>query len=366
MPQSLIGRNKAELETPFLSLDIEAFERNIAAFATAVQAHGKAWRPHSKGHKSPIVAWKQIAAGALGITCAKLGEAEVLASSGLQDLLIANMLVGERRCERLAALCRLADPIVCCDHYAQAEPLSAICHRRGVRCRCLVDVNIGMNRTGIRPGSDALELAQAIDRLPGLTLVGIMGYEGHLMQVANPQDKAHQVQEALGILDHCRSLLRQHGLRCDIVSAGGTGSLNTAPHCQGITEIQGGGGIFGDLFYRENCGVAAFEPALTVRTTVISRPSLDRAILDAGRKTMSVDLHPPAVKDWPDAIVTGLSAEHCTLQLGPESRRLRIGDPVEMLVGYHDYTVVLHDEFYVFRDETLQAMWPIAARGRLQ
>jgi D-serine deaminase-like pyridoxal phosphate-dependent protein len=142
--------------------------------------------------------------------------------------------------------------------------------------------------------------------------------------------------------------------------------VTTAATCPGITELQAGGGVFGDLHYANNCGAVGYEPALSVLTTVVSRPTLHRAVLDAGRKTVLPDLHPPVLKDYPDAQVLFLSAEHATLELGEASQHLKIGDRVELLVGYHDFTVALHDEFYGFRGDRLEAIWPIWARGRLQ
>lgn len=366
MPQLPIGLEKKFLDTPVLCLDLERFEHNLATMAQVVSGAGKAWRPHVKGHKTTAIAARELGEGAIGITCAKLGEAEVLAAAGIRNLLVANVLAGPRKMERAAALCRDTDLIVCCDHFAQAEPLSAACRRLGVTCRVLVDVNIGMNRTGTRPGRDAVDLAHAIDRLPGLQLLGIMGYEGHLMRVADPAEKAQRVQEAMAILERCRDLFVKQGLRCDIVSAGGTGTLHYTSRCPAVTELQAGGGVFGDPLYTDTMGVPGLLPALTVLSTVVSRPELDRAVLDAGRKAVNPDLYMPLVKDHPDARVQYLSAEHGVLQLGPSAQDLRIGDQVELIVGYADFTTPLHDEFYCFRGERLEAVWPIWGRGRLQ
>ncbi len=360
------GSAKLSFDTPAYCLDLNRLEANIRYMADTVRAFGKSWRPHSKGHKSPAIAWRELHAGASGITCAKVSEAEVMIHSGIEDVLIANVIAGEPKCDRLATLCKSGRPIICCDHYAQAEPIDAACRRWGVRCRALVDVNIGMNRTGINPGRDALELAQALDKLKGLELVGIMGYEGHLMKVADQVEKRRQVSDSLAILKMTRDQFNQQGLRCDIVSAGGSGSLAFCKEADGVTELQSGGGIFGDPFYVDVCRQPGIQPALTILATVTSRPALERAILDAGRKTVNPDIHPPQVKGLPDAEVVALSAEHCTLKLGPESQRLKIGDKVELVVGYADFTTVLHEEFLCFRDEKLETTWPILGRGKLQ
>lgn len=366
MTQSLIGADKFELDTPLLCIDLEAMESNIAKMAKFLAARGKLWRPHMKCHKTPTVALQQIAAGAIGVTCAKVSEAEVMAAAGVRDILIANMIVGSRKLERVVSLCRSADPIVACDHYAQAEPLAAACRRNGVTCRVIVEVNVGLDRVGIRPGRDTVDLAQAVDGLAGLKMVGIMGYEGHLLQVADAQAKRSQIEEAMGTLGFCRDAILKRGICCDIVSAGGTGSYQITADHPAVTELQCGGGIFGDPMYRDKCGVTGLDSALTILTTVVSRPMIERAIIDAGRKTINGDVFMPLVKDLPDAQVAKLSAEHGWLDLAAGAQDVRIGQKIELVVGYADFTTVLHDAFYVFRGNRLEAVWPIAARGMLQ
>lgn len=366
MSQSLIGASKFDLDTPLLCIDLDRMENNIRQMADTCRSHGVQWRPHEKCHKTPAIALKEIAAGALGVTCAKVSEAEVMAAGGVRDILIANMIVGERKWERVASLCRHADPIVTCDHYAQVEPLATICKKHGVAPRVIIEVNLGLDRVGTRPGRETLELAQAISRLPGLRFAGIMGYEGHLLRIADPVEKEQKIRSAIGVLTGCADSIRQSGLPCDIVSAGGTGSYQITVKCPGVTELQAGGGIFMDPFYRNDCQVADLEYALTVLATVVSRPSLERAVLDAGRKTMHPDLALPVVVGYPDARVKRLSAEHCELDLGSRSQDLKIGDKVELVVGYGDFTTVLHDEFYGFRNNRLEVVWPILGRGKLQ
>ena len=366
MTQHRIGAAKGDLDTPILCIDLDVMESNIDVMSGYMRERGKQWRPHQKCHKTPAIALRQLASGAIGATCAKVSEAEVMADGGIRDLLIANMLVGEPKLERVAALCRRADPIVACDHYAQVEPLADICRRRSVECRVIVEVDIGLNRVGTRPGTDTLRLAQGIDSLEGVRLAGIMGYEGHLLQIADQDEKRRKIREAIGVLVHCRDQLIENGLECGIVSAGGTGSYQITCECDGVTELQAGGGIFADPFYRLQCGLKGHQYALTVLATVVSRSSLDRAVLDSGRKTLNPDQQQPLVKGWPDAEVTRVSAEHCQLNLGGESQSLKIGDKVELVVGYADFTTVLHDHFHGFRNDTLEVVWPIEGRGRLQ
>lgn len=361
-----IGIDKHQLDTPFLCIDLDHLQSNINKMAGFMRDCGKQWRPHQKCHKTPAIAWRQMQAGAIGVTCAKVSEAEVMAAAGIRDILIANMIVGPAKLQRLVSLCRWADPIVGCDHFAQVEPLAALCQQRQVTCRVLIEVDIGLNRVGIRPGIDTLELAKAIDKLEGVELAGIMGYEGHLLRVPDQDQKRQQIQEAMGVLTHCGDLLTGAGIGCEIVSAGGTGSYQITAECDGPTELQAGGGIFADPMYQLQCHVTGLEYALTALCTVVSRPALERAILDAGRKTINPDIQLPLVKGLEDAEVVRMSAEHCELKLGPESRNLQIGDKVELIVGYADFTTVLHDRFYGFRNERLELVWPILGRGKLE
>ncbi len=361
----LIGKQKFELETPCLCLELPAFEANLERVTSAISAAGKRWRPHAKCHKSPEIATRIMAKDAIGITCAKVSEAEVYVAAGINDVLIAHLPVGAGRIRRLATISGLANPIVTCDHYVQAQALSEECVKSKTTCRVLVELNIGMDRTGVRPGRDALELARGIDRLPGLRLAGIMGYEGHVMTMTDANAKQQAIDAALGILSHARFHYQKNGLCCDIVSAGGTGSLRHALRCEAVTEVQAGGAIFGDPYYTQMPDNDGFVPALTLLTTVVSRPAYDRAVLDAGRKAITAEHHPPVIKDWDDARIVRQSAEHIVLELGPSSRELRIGDQVELIVGYSDLTTMLHDEFLCFRGDRLEEIWPITARGKL-
>ena len=368
----MYGRHITELDTPSLCIDLDTMESNLQSMARFIQECGKHWRPHVKCHKTPTIAHRQLAAGAIGVTSAKVSEAEAFVRAGVPDVLIANMIFGEPKWERVASLCHWGDPIVACDHYTQAEGLATVCRRRGVECRVILEVNIGLDRVGVRPGADARDLARGIGRLKGVKLVGIMGYEGHLLTIPDAEEKQTKIRAAMDVLGEVRDQMLADGLCCDIVSAGGTGSYQITSHCDHVTELQAGGGIFADPFYRERCGVAGLTPALKLLATVVSRPKLERAILDTGRKTVHPDIHMPTVvqtvegRPISDAKVTSLSAEHLTLELGPDSQDLKIGDRVILTPGYSDHTSVLHNEFICLRGDVVESVWPIAARGFLQ
>lgn len=366
MGQSLVGAHKLDLDTPALCINLDVMQANIRRMADYCRQHNVQWRPHAKCHKTPAIALEEIRAGAIGVTCAKVSEAEVLAAGGVHDILIANMIVGRQKWERVAALRRWADPIVACDHFAQVEPLAAICRERGVTVRVIIEVNIGLDRVGTRPGADTLNLARAISGLKGVQFAGIMGYEGQTLQIADPAEKERQIRDSVGLLRECRDALLGAGLPCPLVSAGGTGSYEYTAQCAGITELQAGGGIFMDPYYSQKCNVHGLDYALTVLATVVSRPNLDKAVLDSGRKTLNPDIHIPLVAGYPDAQVIRMSAEHSEIRLGPQSQDLKIGDKLELIVGYGDFTTVLHDEFFGLRNDRVEVVWPIQGRGKLQ
>ena len=360
-----LGTPQAALDTPALCLDVAALEANIRDALALCRRSGIAWRPHAKCHKSPDIGRRLIDAGALGLTCAKLGEAEVFAAGGIDDLLIANPLAGPAKVERLVALRRKADPIICLDHIDQALPISSAMHAAGLRVRAVIEVDIGLARVGVPPGAAAVALAQRVAALPGIQLVGIMGYEGHLLTIDDQAEKAAKIRAALSLLTDTRQQLEQAGLPCPIVSCGGTGSLPFAVLQPGITEVQAGGLIFMDAFYRQQCQIGDFRLALTLLSTVVSRPAPDRAIIDAGRKALNMEIAIPLVKSRDDIRVERLSAEHGWLKLEPSAQDVAIGDRLELIPGYGDLTTVLHNQFYAMKDGQLHDIWPLTARGRL-
>lgn len=366
MSQYPIGSRKDDLDTPCLCVDLDQMERNIQHMAGYCRDQGVDWRPHQKCHKVPAIARKQIEAGAIGVTCAKVTEAEVMAAGGVRDILIANQIVGRRKWQRLVGLCHWADPIVAVDDLAQVEPLAELAREVGVAPRVILEVDVGLNRSGVAPVEPAVELARRVGRLEGVRLVGIMGYEGHLLQIADADEKRARIADAMKLLADVKQAMLDAGLCCDIVSAGGTGSFHITASCSGVTEIQAGGGIFMDPFYRDRCNVSGLEFALTVLATVTSRPAPNRAIIDAGRKTTNPDIHAPIVAGREGITVRSLSAEHGTLEIASTAEAPAIGDRLELVVGYGDFTTCLHDELYGFRNGRLEIVWPIAGRGKIR
>jgi D-serine deaminase-like pyridoxal phosphate-dependent protein len=365
MDQPTIGCRVDELDTPCLLLDLDAFERNISRMSEYCRSNGVAWRPHAKGHKSKSIARRLVEAGAIGMTCAKLGEAEVMADAGVRDLLIANPLAGPIKMRRLVELARRADPIVLVDHFDHVTALSAAARTGGVSIRVLIEIDVGLRRVGVAPGEPVVQLAQAIAARPGLRCAGIMGYEGHLLTVADPVEKRRRIADTMRLLADSRELLARAGLPCPIVSVAGTGSFQITAEMPGITEIQAGGGMFMDLFYRTKCQVSDLDYALTILATVTSRPTADRAVMDAGRKTMNMELCMPEVQGRPDLRLKSLSAEHGVIEVSPPGPSPAIGDRLTLIPGYADLTTVLHDRLFACRRGVVEAIWPLEARGRL-
>jgi D-serine deaminase-like pyridoxal phosphate-dependent protein len=361
-----IGAALDEIDTPALCLDLDLMEANMRAVAEACKKHGMDWRPHSKCHKSPEIARKLIEAGAIGVTCAKLGEAEVMAAGGVTDLLIANYVVGPLKIARLVELRRIADPIVCVDHVDQLAPLNDAMQQSGQRLRVLIEVDIGMQRAGVAPGEPTLELARQVAQQPGLELAGVMGYEGHLLTLENGEEKRRRIHAALDIVGEMKEMLEANDIPCGIVSCGGTGSYIYTVEHPAVTELQAGGAVFMDAFYRHLCHVPDLQYAMSVIVTVVSRPAPDRAIIDAGRKTLNIEQTRPRIVSHEGVEVDRLSAEHGLLRLAPEARDLRIGERLTVIPGYSDLTAVLHDEFFGIRDGRLEVIWPLTGRGRLQ
>jgi D-serine deaminase-like pyridoxal phosphate-dependent protein len=365
LSRGLIGRTKFVLDTPALLVDLDVMEANIARIVATCRAHGVAWRPHSKAHKTPEIAKLQIAAGAIGVTCAKLGEAEVMAAAGIRDILIANQIVGPIKIGRLVRLAEHADPIVCVDSIENLVELDAAFGNAGKRLRVAIEVNIGMNRAGVEPGPPVMALAQAIAKRPGLHFVGVAGWESQATTIADPVEKERTVRDAVAALTASARACTAAGHSVVVVSCGGTG---TFPYCvqqPGVTEVEVGGAIFSDMHYLTHYHVD-FAPALTMLTTVTSRPTPTRIVVDAGRKSMSGDAAMPAPRGIPPVSAMKLSAEHTKIELEHPSDVPKIGDTIEFIVGYSDTTVHLHEEIVGVRGDRIESVWRVAARGKIK
>lgn len=361
----MVGSNVNDLDTPALLVDLDKLERNIQRMAnTIIDDAGVHWRPHTKGVKVPAIVHMELAAGAIGITCAKLAEAEVMAASGISDILIANQVVGEQKVSRLVNLCKRVNVIVSVDSTANVRELEAAVRQKGIGIGVVVEVNVGMDRCGVEPGKPTLALSKIVHESPHLHYLGLMAWEGQARRFKDPEERRRVCEEVVGLLTGSANLCREAGLPVEIVSCGGTGTHEFSSRLPGVTEIQAGGGVLGDVYY-DSLGVGQ-EFALTVLTTVVSRPAPNRIIVDGGFKTMSTLNFPPKPIGLNGVKSVSLSAEHGKVELESANNTLQVGDKLEFIVGYSDATVFLHDEMYGTRGGIVEVIWPILGRGKLR
>lgn len=365
--ESPLGMQKSALDTPALVVDLDAMERNLARMAATFRKAGVGWRPHTKGQKVPALAHRLLAAGAHGVTCAKVSEAEVMAAAGVRDILIANEVIGETKVRRLAYLCTQADVAAAVDSPTGVEQLARAAAEAGSRPRVVIEVDLGMGRCGVPSAEAAVALARRVADSPPLRFAGVMGWEGNCVAISDPDEKRACIAASVGRLTEAADAIRAAGLPVEIVSCGGTGSYATTAFLPGVTEVQAGGGIFGDVHYRDDFKVD-HECALTIITTVVSRPDPQLIVTDAGFKALSVSHAVPEPLGIPRDVVDrfSLSAEHGRVFLTRPLERPAVGDRLEMIVGYSDSTVFMHDTLYATRNGVVQAAWAIQGRGKTQ
>ncbi len=360
---SKIGVAKDEIETPALLIDLDAMDRNISKMAEYFRGVKSKLRPHAKTHKSPIIARKQLDAGARGITCQKLGEAEVMVATGIKDILITNEVVDPEKIERLVNLSKHSQIIVAVDDLTIARATSEAALRNNVKQDIVVEVDVGINRCGVQPGKPTIDFTRKLIKLGGLNFRGLMGYEGPFFNIPEFEKRRLEANKRNRLLVETRDTLENIGIDVEVVSAGATGTYNITGEYPGITEVEAGSYVFMDTTYRKLEGVG-FECALTLLVTIISRPTPDRAVVNAGMKGVTQEFGMPQVKGMDGVQVYSLSEEHGNVKLTSPSRRLRIGDKVELIPSHCCTTVNLHDRYYGIRKGRLEVVWDIPARGK--
>ena len=352
-----------EIDTPALLIDVPVMEDNIDRMAAFCRGGQAALRPHIKTHKCPELARRQLAAGAIGLTCAKVGEAEAMVAAGIDaDFLIANEVVGPIKTGRLMKLAGQARMTVAVDDAENVAELGAAARRAGVTLGVLVDVDTGMHRCGVSPEA-AASLAGVAATTPGLRFRGLMGYEGHAVFLTDRTERERVARSAMTLLLEARDRVLAAGLPVEVVSAAGSGTYDITGRIPGITELEAGSYILMDTRYR-SVGLP-FGCALTVLATVISRPTSERAVLDVGFKGITPEFGLPEVKRPEGVTVARLSEEHTTLTLEP-GVSLRPGDRVELIPSHGCTTINLYERFYAIRDGQVQATWEISGRGKSQ
>jgi D-serine deaminase-like pyridoxal phosphate-dependent protein len=346
---------KRDIDTPALILDLDIVEENISAMAAYFDARPQKLRPHFKTPKTPEIARRQLAAGAIGITASKLGEVEVLARAGLGPVLLANQIAGPAKIDRFFKAAGQVELIGTIESEFNVREFEAGAERAGRAPDVIIEVDTGMHRCGTETPEETVELARRALHA-GLNYRGVMGYEGHAVLLADREKRIATARDALTTLSRHVEALRVAGLAPEIVSAGGTGTFDMAGNWPDVTEVQAGSYVFMDGAYR-TVRPDLGRPALTLLATVISRRG-DRAIIDAGMKSLTNEFGPPMGKEI--AVKVGrLSEEHGHLAAGESN--LEPGSKIEIVPSHGDTTINLHSEYYVVRGDEVIATWPIEA-----
>jgi D-serine deaminase-like pyridoxal phosphate-dependent protein len=371
IPPAEIGMALEDVDTPALLLDLDALERNLTRMADAVAGKPVRLRPHAKTHKCPAIALRQMAHGAVGVCCQKVGEAEAMVLGGVPDVYVSNQIVGASKLARLAALARQARVTTCVDDPAHVRPLSEAARAFGVELTVLVEIDVGSNRCGIAPGAPAAALAREIAAAPGLRFAGLQAYHGSAQHRRTVAERREAVQSATARVVETREALARAGLPCETVTGGGTGTFTFERDSGVYNELQVGSYVFMDADYAQNLDAdgqpaRAFEHSLFVWATVMSRPTPGRALLDAGLKALAMDSGPPTLPDHPGAVFERASDEHGRLALADGVKGLAIGDKVRLIPGHCDPTVNLYDWYVGLRNGRVEVLWPITARGAVR
>lgn len=361
------GMRLEEIDTPALVLDLDAFETNLRRLAEAVAGRVRV-RAHAKTHKCPEIARRQVAAGAVGVCCQKVSEAEAMVEGGIADVLVSNEIVGARKLERLAALAGRARIGVCVDNAQNLRDLAAAVGRSGTTLDVYIELEVGMRRCGIAPGAPAVELARAIVAAPGLRFAGIHAYHGRAQHIRSADERRAVIVNAALHVKNTKAMLKDAGIDCPIVTGAGTGTFMLEVEQGAWDEIQPGSYAFMDWDYARNewaPPMPRFEHALFVLATVMSRPDAALAVVDAGLKASSVDSGMPAVWEQPGLAYTKASDEHGFVEIAAGAAAPALGDRLMLVPGHCDPTVNLYDWYVCVRGGVVEALWPITARGAL-
>jgi D-serine deaminase-like pyridoxal phosphate-dependent protein len=371
--RDLIGvpGGRALLQTPALVIDLDAMERNIAAMAAHAKKHKIALRPHAKTHKCSQIARRQIEAGALGICCAKLGEAEALAEAGIDSILLTSPVVTERGIARVMALNgKIGELRITCDNASVAAKLEDAARAGGKKLKVVVDIDPGLGRTGIRPGDGAVALVEQVAKAAHLEFAGLQCYAGQVQHMESPNERRAASLNAMKELAALRDQLKARGIAAPLLSGGGTGTFDIDPDADTLTELQVGSYVFMDRQYNdvwEKPGKRPpFEPSLFVQTTVVSANREGLATTDAGFKAFATDAGSPAIRSGaPEgANYFFFGDEQGGIFYPAASGKLEVGAVIICIVPHCDPTVNLYDHYHCVRGDVLEAIWKIEGRGK--
>ena len=367
-PPASIGMVLADVDTPALLIDLDAFERNLQRMAEFGAKHNVRLRPHAKTHKCAAIALQQMALGAVGVCCQKVSEAEALVYAGVSDVLVSNQVVGETKIARLVALAKQAQIAVCVDDVDNIADLNKAAQAASITLDVLVEIDVGAGRCGVEPGQAALVLTQQIEAASNLTFKGLQAYQGKAQHLRTYAKRQQAIKQAVEWSQHTADLLVENGVDCPIISGAGTGTYTLEASSGVYNELQAGSYIFMDADYALNLNqtgdsIDDFEHSLFIHTTVMSTAKAGQAVVDAGLKSLSVDSGLPKVHNLPTVTYAGASDEHGVLTLAEGHNALQLGTKLQLIPGHCDPTVNLYDWYVGIRNERVETLWPVTARG---
>ncbi len=367
-PPAQAGMPLADVDTPALLIEMDAFERNLDTMARGIAAAGVRLRPHAKTHKCAPIVRRQMTLGAVGACCQKVSEAEALVQAGVPDVLVSNQVVGGRKIARLTSMASEAKVGVCVDDAHNVAEIGAAADGAGVSIDVLVEIDVGMSRCGVAPGDEALTLARQVAATAGLRFTGLQAYHGLAQHIRSHAERRAATDAAIDLTRSTVDLLGRQGIPCEIVAGAGTGTWEFEAASGVYNELQAGSYVFMDADYAQNLDatgapVATFEQALFIYSTVVSSPVPERAVVDAGLKALSAESGAPEVADIESARVAGVSDEHTTIDLSNSNARLAVGNGVKLIPSHCDPTANLHDWYVCVRNDRVESLWPVVARG---
>ena len=370
-PAATIGMSLDEVDTPALILDLDAFERNLLRMRDALAGTGVVARPHSKSHKCAVIALQQVAHGAVGVCCQKVGEAEAMVNGGVRDVFVSNQIVARSKIERLAALARQARISVAVDNADNVPLLDEVARAYGVTLEVLVEVKVMPLRTGVAPGERVAAMAQRVAACQGLHFAGLHAYQGMAQHLPTAEKRRQAIAQAVEEVGLSKSLVEQAGLQCPVVTGAGTGTFRYEAASETYTEVQPGSYIFMDVDYASIGGESGprfseFEHSLFVWTQIMSTSGPEQAVVDAGLKAFTAEKGMPWVQGLEGVEYTRASDEHGELAIAENGPRLKLGDKLKLIPPHCDPTVNLHDWYVGIRNNRVEALWPITARGAIR
>lgn len=362
-----VGMPLADIDTPALLIDLDALERNIGAMQRRIAGTEVTLRPHAKTHKSTAIAHMQVAAGAIGVCCQKVSEAEIMVDGGVKDVVVSNQVVGATKIARAAALARRARVAVCADDASNIDALAAAATAAGATLGVFVEINVGMNRCGVDTAEAAAALAQRIAAHKSLRFAGVQAYQGVAQHVRGHNERGSLIAAAVEKAAATKAAIEHAGIPCPVIAGAGTGSFEFELASSVYTELQVGSYVFMDADYGQNRDrngqpVSEFANALFILATVMSMPAPGRAVVDAGLKALSTESGLPILVDCPNATYARAADEHGRIDLsGPPP--FKLGDKVKLIPGHCDPTVNLHDWYVGVRNGRVECVWPVSTRG---